>query len=61
MTATFLPAHEARAAGICSWCQRKYHASKQDGGPVVSGTNGIVVPGCARCRRKLRGKEKDDE
>ena len=35
MTATFIPAHEALAAGI-------------------------VVPVCARCRRKLRGKEKDD-
>ena len=52
MTATFLPAHEARAAGICSWCQRPYHAPKQDGG--------IIVPTCTRCRRKLRGKEKDD-
>jgi len=53
MTAAFIPAHEARAAGICSWCQRKYHAPQQNGG--------IVVPTCTRCRRKLRGtKEKDD-
>ena len=59
---TFIPAHEARAAGICSWCQQQYHAPKQDGGPVVSGTNGIVVPTCARCRQKLRGtKETDGE
>ena len=54
MTATFLPAHEARAAGICSWCGRPYRAPTQDGG--------IVVPTCARCRRKLRGaKEADSE
>jgi len=52
MTTTFIPAHEARAAGICSWCRRKYRAPQQDGG--------IVVPVCARCRRKLRGKEKDN-
>ena len=54
MTTTFLPAHEARAAGICSWCQRKYRAPQQDGG--------IVVPTCARCRQKLMGtKETDGE
>ena len=52
MTATFIPAHEAWAAGICSWCQRKYRAPKQDGG--------IVVPTCARCRRKLRGTKEND-
>ena len=54
MAVIFIPAHEARAAGICSWCKQQYHAPKQDGG--------IVVPTCARCRQKLRGtKETDGE